>query len=37
VFLLGRTLLRRRRSSYLSGAAADSAELADRLVAGLAR
>jgi putative flavoprotein involved in K+ transport len=37
LYLLGASFLRRRRSSFIHGASADSAELADHLVAGLAR
>jgi putative flavoprotein involved in K+ transport len=36
LYLLGTTLLRRRRSTYISGAAQDSAELAGHLAAHLA-
>jgi putative flavoprotein involved in K+ transport len=35
LYLLGTTLLRRRRSTYIAGAAQDTAELADHLVAHL--
>ncbi len=37
LYLLGSSLLRRRRSSYIGGAAQDTADLADHLVAHLAR
>ena len=35
VYLLGAPFLRRRRSTFIAGAAADTADLADHLVAGL--
>jgi putative flavoprotein involved in K+ transport len=37
IYVLGTTFLRRRRSSFIHGAAADSSELADHLVATLSR